>query len=139
MGKSYWFECSRCDYRARVSGGSDRGLDFFVQTILCQDCRQLYDAVTRIRWSDPGGAENRLLNHWRSLNRTSKLPRQAPTFQGALTRLRVNSVSKSRWLQFSLRCPESSSHRFQPWNHPDKCPRCGLILDKNVLPYRIWD
>jgi hypothetical protein len=49
MGRSFWFECSRCGYRATVSGGADRGRDLFVQTISCRDCRKLYDAVTRLR------------------------------------------------------------------------------------------
>ena len=33
----------------KSSGRADRGLSFFVQTILCRDCRELYDAVTRLR------------------------------------------------------------------------------------------
>jgi hypothetical protein len=54
MGRSYWFECPKCGYRAKVSGRADRGLTLFVQTILCSDCRQLYDAVTRLRVADGG-------------------------------------------------------------------------------------
>src|SRR5512140_3712375 len=53
MGRSYWFECSRCNYRAKVSGKPDRGVDFFVTTILCLDCKELFDAVTRLRWPEP--------------------------------------------------------------------------------------
>jgi transcription elongation factor Elf1 len=49
MGRSYWFECARCGYRAKVSGRVDRGFNFFVQTIVCRDCKELYDAVTRIK------------------------------------------------------------------------------------------
>jgi hypothetical protein len=30
MGRSYWFECPKCGYRAKVSGRADRGLSFFV-------------------------------------------------------------------------------------------------------------
>ena len=55
MGRSYWFECPKCGYRAKVSGRADRGLSFFVQTILCRDCRELYDAVTRLRVPDESG------------------------------------------------------------------------------------
>ena len=47
MGRSYWFECARCGYRAKVSGREDRGRTFFVQTEFCRDCRELYDAVSR--------------------------------------------------------------------------------------------
>ena len=45
MGRTYLFECSKCGYRARVSGGADRGRHVVVQTILCADCKELYDAV----------------------------------------------------------------------------------------------
>ena len=40
---------------------------------------------------------------------------------------------------FPAQCPVGPTHQFDLWNYPDKCPRCNLILDKNVLPYRIWD
>ena len=53
MGRSYWFERSRCGYRAKVSGRADRGLHCVVQTILCRDCKELYDAVIRLRISEP--------------------------------------------------------------------------------------
>ena len=55
MGRSYWFECVKCGYRAKVSGRADRGLNFFVQTILCRDCRELYDAITRVKIPDEFG------------------------------------------------------------------------------------
>ena len=55
MGRSYWFECPKCGYRARVSGRADQGLSFVVQTILCCDCRELYDAVTRLKVPDEWG------------------------------------------------------------------------------------
>ena len=55
MGRSYWFECPKCGYRAKVSGRADQGLTFFVQTILCCDCRELYDAVTRLKVPDEWG------------------------------------------------------------------------------------
>jgi len=55
MGRSYWFECPKCSYRAKVSGRADRGLGFCVQTILCRDCKELYDAVTRLKVPDESG------------------------------------------------------------------------------------
>lgn len=142
MGRSYWFECGKCGYRAKVSGRADRGLDFFVQTILCRDCRELYDAVTRLRvpdesrwgWPHPAGS-------WRRV-KLSKLHPDAsrpPSFQSVLNRLPYAGVRRFRWVQFGLRCPVSPRHRVQCWNEPDRCPRCGLYLEKNALPYRIWD
>ncbi|HEV2394191.1 MAG TPA: hypothetical protein VG146_17700 [Verrucomicrobiae bacterium] len=140
MGRSYWFECARCGYRAKVSGGSDRGADFFVQTIVCQDCRELYDAVIRLRIPDlqrgPAGGKKLGLQQSAILNR-NRQPQKPPSFQGALNRLRHRGHFK--WAQFKPQCPVSPLHHIKSWNEPGKCPRCGLFLDKNALPYRLWD
>jgi len=45
MGRTYLFECPKCGYRAKVSGGSDCGTRFGVQTVMCLDCKELHDAV----------------------------------------------------------------------------------------------
>jgi hypothetical protein len=140
MGRSYWFECSKCGYRAKVSGRADRGLSFFVQTILCRDCRELYDAVIKLRVPNelsglvaaglPGNAR-----------RPGPLPNMArpPTFQAVLNRLLLKGVKRSRWLPFKPQCPVSSLHRIRSWNDPDHCPKCGVFLEKSALPYRLWD
>ena len=140
MGRSYWFECPKCGYRANVSGRADRGLSFFVQTLLCHDCHALYDAVTRLKvphelWRSENLAALRQpgpLRHPRSLS----VP---PTFQSVLNRLPLTGVKRFRWLAFKNQCPVSASHRVRPWTEPDKCPRCGIYLEKNALPYRLWD
>jgi hypothetical protein len=113
-------------------------VDFFVQTILCRDCRQLYDAVTRIRWPQ-NTFRGKLLERWRLLTQTRNGPAGPPTFDSALNRLRLGAAAKRHWVHFPAQCPVSPTHRFDPWNHPDKCPRCSLFLEKNVLPYRIWE
>ncbi len=140
MGRSYWFECAKCGYRAKVSGRTDRGVNLFVQTIVCQDCKELYDAVTRLRVPDDlrsvGLRQRQLDGKWRSLRNNPKRP---PTFQGALNRLNLIGAQKAYWLQFPAQCPVASFHRVKPWTDPDKCPRCGIFLEKNVLPYRIWE
>src|ERR1035438_8075660 len=139
MGRSYWFECPRCGYRARVSGRADRGLDLFVQTILCRDCKELYDAVTRLRVEN-GAASGRLPPSNRSKGRVSRrIANTAPTFQSALNRLPRLGADSSQWLKYSLQCPVSALHRVQVWNDPDRCPRCGVYLEKNALPFRMWD
>jgi hypothetical protein len=61
-----------------------------------------------------------------------------PTFQAALNRLACLGAAHSRWVSFELQCPVSARHRVQPWNDPDKCPRCGVHLEKSALPFRIW-
>jgi len=137
MGRSYWFECSKCGYRAKVSGRADRGVSFAVQTIVCRDCKQLYDAVTRMKLSEE---MRRRSNAGRvgfgDLSFSEKLP---PTFQAALNRLTVTGEMKYEWIQFPLRCPAFGFHRAQPWNDPGKCPRCGVYLERTAVPYRLWD
>jgi hypothetical protein len=139
MGRSYWFECAKCGYRAKVSGRADRGINFFVQTIVCQDCKELYDAVTRIRLPEetPGyGLRQASNGKLSSIHSGLKRP---PTFQGALNRLSLTGAKRFKWVRFPAQCPVAVFHRIKPWNDPDKCPRCGLYLEKNALPYRIWD
>ena len=140
MGRSYWFECPRCGYRANVSGRADRGWNLFVQTILCRDCKELYDAVTRLRVSGESAASECLAG-WRRAN-ASRLRRAAdapPSFQSALNCLPVAAATQPQWLPFKLQCPVSARHRVQAWNEPDRCPRCGNYLEKNALPFRIWE
>src|ERR1043166_9017831 len=103
MGRSYWFECSRCGYRAKVSGGADRGFHFSVQTIACQDCRQLYDAVTRLRVLHESGTRNMA---WSWRQPTSMRPRRSPsvppTFETVLNRLLYRGIKRFKWVNFKL-------------------------------------
>jgi len=139
MGRTYWFECSKCGYRAQVSGKPDRGLNFFVQTIVCMDCKALYDAVTRLKVPDEskGPRFSFGLNGLKlSLQQRNTVP---PSFQSALNHLPYKGVRHFKWLNFKVQCPISPIHRVQTWSENDKCPRCKLYLDKNALPYRIWE
>jgi len=140
MGRSYWFECAKCGYRTRVSGRADRGLYFFVQTILCRDCKELYDAVTRLsvpdRWNGLGASG--WLRRARPLDTSSGIG-APPSFQTVLNRLPPKGVKRFKWLSFKLQCPVSATHRVRSWNDPDQCPRCGVFLEKSALPYRLWD
>ena len=140
MGRSYWFECPKCGYRARVSGRADGGLSFVVQTILCRDCRELYDAVTRLKV--PG--------EWGGLAtfggvRKARVPKAhprlttPPSFQVVLNRLPPTGSKRFKWLPFEIQCPVSAAHRVRNWSDPDLCPKCGIYLEKSALPYRLWD
>lgn len=142
MGKSYWFECGRCGYRAKVAGRADEGLHLSVQTILCQDCKELYDAVTRIRILD--GSQPALHGTLcvPAPGPTTELKSQsmkAPSFSWALNRLRYTGEKISDWLKFPLKCPVSALHRIRVWTDPDKCPRCGIYLERAPLAFRVWD
>jgi hypothetical protein len=140
MGRSYCFECPACGYRAKVSGRADRGLTFFVQTIFCHDCRQLYDVVTRLRvpnefegfGSFAGWRLARSPNPYRSIS-------SPPGFQSVLNRLPQTGVKRFRWLPFKIQCPVSALHRVRSWNDSDRCPKCGIYLERDALPYRLWD
>jgi len=140
MGRSYLFECSRCGYRTKVSGRQDRGLDFSVQTILCRDCKELYDAVVRVRM--PEQAAPAFKSFGKQIGNNSHFQKASsapPTFQAVLNRLPHSDVTRFRWVRFKPQCPVSPLHKVEKWDDPNKCPRCGLYLEKNVLPYRIWD
>jgi rubrerythrin len=45
MGSSYEFTCRQCEYSAEVSGGDDAGKISATTTILCEDCKQLFDVM----------------------------------------------------------------------------------------------
>lgn len=45
MGTRCDYSCDACGYRARVSGGMDRGLMAFVETMQCKKCKQLSDVI----------------------------------------------------------------------------------------------
>jgi hypothetical protein len=121
MGRTYLFECSRCGYRARVSGGVDRGRHVAVQTILCIDCKELYDAV--IEFKPSSSRENN--------------PKAIPRFAALLNRLPPRGGR--RWVKFKLVCPNSVRHRIRLWKQPDKCPKCGTFLEPGPIPFRRWD
>lgn len=137
MGRTYLFECCRCGYRAEVSGGADRGFRFAVRTVVCFECKELYDAVTELKVPTAP-----VLARWKL--KTSRLdaapaPAKAPTFQTALNRLAFTGVNRFRWLRFKAACPASARHRIREWIQPGKCPKCGALLERNALPFRIWD
>ena len=136
MGRTYLFECTKCGYRAKVSGGEDSGLQFAVKTVFCRDCKELYDAVTALKvpLASP-------LNRWQL--KSSRLdavvaPIKPPRFQSVLNRLPPTG-RKFRWTRFKTACPVTPSHRIEDWKQPGKCPRCGILLEANAMPFRRWD
>ena len=144
MGRSYWFECSKCGYRVKVSGRADRGLHVFVQTIHCRDCKELLDAVTRIRMPDqvPGPVRARFSAGglaWFKLAGRNWATDGPPSLQTVLGRLSYIGFTRFKWLDFEPQCPVSPRHSVQSWSEPGKCPKCGVFLEKSAVPYRIWD
>jgi len=47
MGSTYRYVCPKCDYSAEVFGGGDIGMLCETTTILCNDCKELYDVITK--------------------------------------------------------------------------------------------
>ena len=123
MGRTYLFECFRCGYRARVSGGVGTGLHFAVQTIVCADCKELYDAVTEFKTTAATAADGNI--------------KTAPGFAAVLNRLPPRGARPR--LKFKPACPVSPKHRVRAWTRPDKCPKCGMFMEQNGLPFRLWD
>ena len=141
MGRTYIFECSKCGYRGRVSGGADRGFHFAVQTILCRECRQLHDVVVEFRVAVPPPLRESLVRKRLKSARESAARKRArpPTFAEALNRLPPSGAKPFRWMQFKPVCPAFPHHRVREWNQPDRCPQCGVVMEQNALPFRVWD
>jgi hypothetical protein len=142
MGRAYLYECSKCGYRAKVAGGADRGFNFTVQTILCSECKQLHDVVTALRTAvTPPLTEPLARKRLKSLAelRRRNAPLRPPSFAAALNRLPLTGARLFKWLKFKAACPISSLHRIRTWKHPDRCPQCGVLMEQNALPFRIWD
>jgi hypothetical protein len=136
MGRSYLFECSKCGYKAKVSGGLDSGFQFFVQTTACRDCRVIFDSVVRLRTPDTG---LKFLGDFQRLRLRKTETEIPPTFESVLTQLPPVGVKRFNWVQYKIRCPVSLAHRVHAWSDPGKCPRCGAFMEKNALPFRYWE
>jgi hypothetical protein len=107
----------------------------------------LYDAIYRLKIPDeplltPSRSE-RDVARGSPLDSTfrQKKPRKgpAPSFQTVLNWLPYTGISRFKWLEFKLICPVSQIHKVATWNHPGECPKCGIFLEKNVIPFRVWD
>jgi hypothetical protein len=133
MGRTFQFNCTQCQYRARISGGADSGLNCEVQTILCRECRELFDVFTRVR---------RLVGH-------KEFAGNFPTF----TRLEIPPVilrdslfatkraepRQFEWQKMKLACPAVPKHFVEAWKHPGHCPRCYAFMEQEGLPFRVWE
>ena len=132
VGRTYIFECPRCQYRAKISGGIDSGVHCEIQTVVCRDCRELFDVFTRQR------------RHADAVDAIKFPGFYRPEIPPAV--LRDSSVNPKRtaprplvWRKFKLTCPVEAKHFVEAWNDPGRCPRCGNFLEKNGIPFRLWD
>jgi len=126
VGRTYIFECPQCQYRTRVSGGADGGAHCEIQTVICRDCRELHDVVIRLH------------RRTGSLGRPIRFPGfERPDIPPVV--LQDTSLGRLVWEKYPLKCPVTPTHFVEPWNDPGRCPRCGNFLEKNGLPFRLWD
>jgi len=138
MGRTYLFECMKCGYRAQVAGGASSGERFSVQTILCHECRELYDAIIRLKVALPRSAVE--MGVAQPLAAEPKPLRQSPPpFNTVLNRLPFSVRTRTRWQDFHAACPVAPQHRVRAWQQPDKCTRCGVFLEVNAISFRAWD
>ena len=135
MARSFFFECSRCRYRVVLSGGADRGAHAFTQTVLCRDCRELFDVPVRLRVAP---VEFKLRQRLNRRQPPMPPPELDPPPSGWNLRL-ASAPGLVRWANVKLRCPKQGWHRIQPWNRPGPCPRCGNPLEGTLTPWRYWE
>jgi hypothetical protein len=132
VGKTYLFECPQCQYRARISGGVDGGLHCDTQTILCRECRQLYDVLTRERRRQ-GAVEP---SKFPAFDR----PDIPPVVLGqSSAHPAAQPPAPLVWRDAKLACPVDADHSVEPWRDPGRCPRCGNFMERNGFPLRAWD
>jgi hypothetical protein len=121
MGQTYVFECEKCKYHTKVSGGRAEGLEFTVQTIFCHNCREVRDAVT-----------------------FAKVPLESPesvtppSITQLINRLLLTGRVETRWQKYDLACVISPQHVVRPWKDPGACPKCGVYLERSAFPFRQW-
>jgi hypothetical protein len=153
MGRLFAFECERCGYRARVSGGADRAAVCFIQTVSCARCRELVDVATHVRL--PRAKPPRLPKiaaqrraaapAWDEALASVVLPDHvhssrvlADPFPSMIDRL-LPGTSARNWIALAKRCPADPSHIIQDWNHPGPCPRCGAFMNRMSAPLLDFD
>jgi hypothetical protein len=132
VGKTYLFECPQCHYRVKISGGTDSGRHCEIQTVICRDCRELYDVFLRQRRRADAVDRVRFPGFYRPdippvvLGESSLNPSPKP-------------LATLVWRETELLCPVEAKHVVESWNDPGRCPRCGNFMERNGFPFRSWD
>jgi hypothetical protein len=133
VGKTFHFHCTQCQYRTTISGGADSGLNCDVQTILCRECRELFDVFTRVR---------RLVGHKEFAVKFSAFTRPEVPPVILLDSLFAPKRAEPRqfeWQKIKPACPAMPKHFVETWKHPGRCPRCHAFMEQAGLPFRVWE
>jgi hypothetical protein len=132
VGKTYLFECPQCQYRVKISGGADSGLHCEIQTVICRECRELFDVFRRQRKREDSVDRIKFPGFYQPdippviLRESSIAPRPKP-------------LAALIWRVTELACPVEPTHFVEPWNDPGRCPRCGNFMEKGGFPFRAWE
>jgi len=103
-----------------------------IQTVICRDCRQLYDVVLKQRKREDAVSVVKFPGFYRPdippvvLGESSVSPPKAP-------------LPPLVWQQTELSCPVDADHFVEAWNDPGRCPRCGNFMERNGFPFKSWD
>jgi hypothetical protein len=133
MGRTYHFQCTQCQYHADLSGGADSGLHCDVQTILCRECRELFDVFTRARH------EVGCMKFVQNFSAFKRLEIPPVILRDSLFAAKSAAPRQFEWEKLKLACPVSATHFVEPWRHPGRCPRCYAFMAQDGLPFRIWE
>jgi hypothetical protein len=120
MIRIFIFECEKCGYSVRSAGGLTEGLDLSAQTIVCEECKQLQDAVIAFKVDAGSGGL-----------------KSAPAFADVMNQLSI--TGPTRWEHFEAACSVDPRHRIREWKQPGKCPRCGVFIEPSPIPISQWD
>ena len=137
MGRTFHFECPHCHYHTRASGGLDEGVHCRVQTIVCLDCRELFDVYTRIHRHEPPASPANHFKETPAVPPNVLVENPIREFDGSPQR--HDDSPTMVWEDVKLICPKGNNHRVEPWRDPGRCPRCGVYLEKNGFPWRLWE
>ena len=133
MGRTYHYHCTQCQYRTGISGGADNGLNCDVQTIICRECRELFDVFTRVR-RETGHKE--LARNFSALVRPEIPP---VILRDSLFAPKRTVLRQFEWQKVKLECPVAAKHFVEAWKHPGRCPRCHAFMEQAGLPFRVWE
>ncbi len=117
MAQIRQFRCPNCDFRAEVSGGEDRGLEVYIQTVVCKECTEIRDVPAR-RFELPEDREKiypdqqakPLISAW-LIFKAGELRRAAKPESVAAQCTHLSHY----WKQVVLKCPNNPFHKVVPW------------------------
>lgn len=125
-----------------MAGREEQGLVCHVCTIVCPECSALFDAVTRARLSRDWLKGRRPLHLDAGWTPKSEWQRTVDAVREPVTLDQVlfeHHDPRGPWVEFPVTCPNVVHHAVQPWKDPGRCPRCGVYMERTLMPFRLWE